>query len=352
MARPIWRGSLSFGLVNVPVGLYATTDDRSVRFHQFEEGTSDRIRYRRVNERTGKEVAQDRIVRGAEVSAGEYVIVTDDELEAIAPERSRSIEISDFVDLRQIDPVFYQTTYYLAPQGEPAARAYGLLRAAMAQSEKVGIAYFVLRGKEHLVAVRPDREVLALETMYFADEIRDPEQELPDLPGKVAIKERELETAKLLIDTLTTEWDPTAYRSSYRDKVNELIERKRRGETVTRQEEPDRSAQIVNLMDALDASLRASRGGGTGRRPASGRSGGSGRRRATEQATDAPPADPPGRGRSGRRTASSDSEADVGGMTKAQLTARAAELGVAGRSKMDRKQLEQAVRRAARRRVS
>jgi DNA end-binding protein Ku len=338
MARPIWRGSLAFGLVNVPVGLYAATDDKGIHFHQFERGTADRIRYRRVNERTGEEVDLDHIVRGVEVAGGEYVMLEDDEVDAAAPERSRSIEITDFVALDEIDPVQFRTTYYLGPQGEAAGRAYALLRRAMEERRRVGIACFVLRGKEHLVAVRPDRDVLALETMYFADEIRDPRAEIPDLPEAAEPARRELEAASLLLDSLTTAWDPAAYHPSYRERLEELVDRKRRGETVSTTEEPERTADIVNLMDALDASLRATR---SGRRDGgtSGRAGG-GRRRAGGTS---------GRAGGGRRRDGAD---DLAGRTKAELAALAAELDVAGRSKMDRDELERAVRRASRRRAS
>src|SRR5271166_1941814 len=165
MARAIWTGSLSFGLVNVPVALYAATRDKTIHFNQFEEGTSDRIRYRKVNERTGEEVDSAHIVRGVDVGGGEYVVLSDEELAAAEPERSRNIEITDFVDLDDIDPVAYRSTYYVGPQGDVATKAYGLLRQAMNESNKVGVATLVMRGKEYLVAVRPSDDVLALETM-------------------------------------------------------------------------------------------------------------------------------------------------------------------------------------------
>ena len=322
MAKPIWRGSLAFGLVNVPVGLYAATDDRGVRFHQFERGTADRVRYHRVNERTGAAVDLDHIVRGVEVGAGEYVMLEDEEIDAVAPERSRSIEITDFVDLDEIDPVHYRTTYYLGPQGEAAGRAYALLRRAMEDRRRVGIACFVLRGKEHLVAVRPDRDVLALETMYFADEIRDPRAEIPDLPEQGEPAPRELEAAGLLIDSLTTAWDPAAYHASYRERLEEVVDRKRRGQTVAAApEEHERTAEIVSLMDALDASLKASR--------------------------------PRRRGEPARRSRRGIGDAgDLAGKTKTALAAMASELGIAGRSKMDRDELERAVRRASGQRAS
>ena len=174
MARSIWSGFLSFGLVNVPVGLYPATADQTIHFNQLHKGTSHRIRYKKVDEVTGDEVATQDIVNGFPLGGGEYVVVTRDELKEAAPGKSETIEISDFVDLGEIDPVHFRQTYYLAPRGKGADRAYALLRQAMQETGKIGIATMVLRDKEHLVAVRPGDDVLILETMYFADEIRSP----------------------------------------------------------------------------------------------------------------------------------------------------------------------------------
>ena len=262
MARTIWTGSLSFGLVNVPVGLYTATRDRSIHFNQFEEGTSDRIRYKKINERTGEEVDNARIVKGVDIGGGDYVILSDDELEAAAPERSRAIEITDFVDLDAIDPIYYRTTYYLAPQGDGAGKAYALLRKAMRASNKVGIATIVMRGKEYLVAVRPEDDVLALETMYFADEVRSPTDELPvagSEAGDAGLSDRELTTAQLLIDSMASEWEPDQYHDTYRQRVEELIDQKRRGEEIVTEAEPPRQSNVVDLMEALQASVSAVR---------------------------------------------------------------------------------------------
>lgn len=368
MARPIWTGSLGFGLVSVPVGLYAATQDHSVHFHQLEAGTSDRIRYRKVNERTGNEVPRERIVRGVDLGTGEHVMLDDDELGAIAPERSRTIEIADFVDLHEIDPVFFESTYYLGPRGDAAGRAYGLLRSAMAKTERVGIALFVLRGRERLVAVRPDEDVLALETMYFADEVRDPRAELPELPGQVEFNERELSTATMLIESLTTEWEPGRYRSTYREALQDLIERRRHGETVQTGSEPERVAPVVDLMEALNASLEASRRGeragadtDAGTRAGAGGESGPGRRaprrgsvrggRTAQAAAGGGQRARSGRAGGRRRAAPAPAE-DLGSMTKAALMSRASDLAIAGRSKMNRDELEDAVRRASRRRAS
>src|ERR1700712_3406867 len=183
MARAIWTGSVSFGLVNVPVGLYSATQDHDVHFHQFEKGTSSRIRNERVNEDTGDEVAYGDIVKGAEAGDGGYVMLTQEELESVEPGRRRTIEISDFVDAADIDPVYYQKSYYLAPTDEAAAKLYALLVKAMAKAERIGVATFVMRGKQYLAAIRPHDKVLILETMYFADEVRDPVEEIEQLPA-------------------------------------------------------------------------------------------------------------------------------------------------------------------------
>jgi DNA end-binding protein Ku len=268
MARAIWTGSVAFGLVNVPVGLYAATEDRTVHFNQFQAGTSDRIRYKRVNERTGREVKLADIVRGHEVSKDDYVLVTDEELAAVDPGRSGTIDIADFVDLAEIDPISFQKTYYLGPQGEGAARAYALLHRAMADTGKAGIAAFVMHGKQYLAAIRAMREVLALETMFFADEVRDPHDVIEDLPAGEAVRGRELAIAKQLIDSMTAAWKPQNYRDTYRERVEDLIERKRRGEEIVTEGAPPEDSNVVDLMDALRRSAEQARG----RRPAGARS--------------------------------------------------------------------------------
>ena len=259
MARAIWTGALSFGLVNVPVGVYSATDDKTVHFNQLERGTSDRVRNKRVNERTGEEVAYDAIVKGYDLGGGRYVIIEPEDLEAVEPGRSRNIEITDFVDLEEIDPVYYKSTYYLAPQGKDAQRAYALLRQAMNETHKVGIATFVMRGKQHLVAIRPDEDVLALQTMFFPDEVRDPKSELDTLPDDVTFQGRELDTAKLLVDSMTSDWRPESYRDTYREAVEDLIDRKSRGEVVALEGPAAAPAPVVDLMDALRASVEAAR---------------------------------------------------------------------------------------------
>jgi DNA end-binding protein Ku len=253
MARSIWSGFLTFGLVSVPVGLYPATADQTIHFHQLHKGTSNRIRYKKVDEASGEEVDAADIVNGYDVGGGEYVVVTREELKDVAPGRSETIEISDFVDLDQIDPVFFRQTYYLAPRGQGAERAYALLRQAMRETAKVGVATLILRDKEYLAAVRPGDDVLILETMYFADEIREPGEEFDTLQD-ATFEGRELEVAKQLVESLTVEWSPDDYHNSYRARVEDLIERKREGQAVVFTEERPKS-NVVDLTAALEASL-------------------------------------------------------------------------------------------------
>jgi DNA end-binding protein Ku len=280
MARTIWKGALSFGLVNVPVGLYPATQDKAIHFNQLEEGTSDRIRYKKVNERTGNEVDNDQIVKGYDLGGGEYVILTDEELESAEPERTRLIDISDFVDQDDIDPIYYRTTYYLAPEGEAGEKAYALLRQAMRDSKKIAIGTIVMRNKEYPVAIRPDDNVLNLETMYFADEIRAPGKDLPELPSSKQLTKREVSMAEQLIESMESEWDPGKYHDTHREKVEDLIEAKRQGnEVVVRVAAPE-PTKVVDLMDVLSASIKSVKEGGTG----------NGRRRSTSQSAAAPAA--------------------------------------------------------------
>ncbi len=257
MARTIWKGSLSFGLVNVPVGLYPATQDKSIHFNQFEKGTSDRIRYKKVNERTGKEVESANIVKGFDSGGGEYVMLSDEELAAAEPERSRQIEITDFVDLDEIDPVFYRTTYYLAPEGKGTDKPYALLRKAMQESRKVAIATLVMRNKEYLVAIRPEGDLLALETMFFADEVRSADQDLPRIPDDADLSERDISMANVLIDSMQSKWDPDRFRDTHREKVQALIEAKSQGQIIVAAKSAP-APKVVDLLEALQASITAS----------------------------------------------------------------------------------------------
>jgi DNA end-binding protein Ku len=334
MARAIWTGSLSFGLVNVPVALFAATEERAIRFHQFQAGTTDRVRNKRVNERTGDDVAYEDIVKGFDLGGGDYVIVTPDEIASVAPGRSKTIDVSAFVNLAEIDPIYFDRPYYMAPSGKGGERAYALLREAMMSANKVALATFVLRDKQYLVAVRPRQDTLVLETLLYADEVRDPLAEIPTLPVEGQFEQRELEMATMLIDSMTTDWQPETYHDSYRERLEALIEQKRSGEVVSVEPQAPQAAPVVDLLSALEASVRAARGTGT----ADG---------ARDKPGQQPSATPRRNGRaaaSAGRTAPSD---ELGTMGKAELLRRAAELGVAGRSKMSRDDLEAAVRAAS-----
>jgi DNA end-binding protein Ku len=261
VARSIWTGVITFGLVSVPVGLYSATEDHDVAFHQFQKGTSDRVRNKRVNERTGKEVAYADIVKGAEVAGDDnYVLIDPEELDAIAPGRSRSFEVHAFVDLAEIDPIYFAKTYYLAPAGEGAGKTYALLRQAMAASNRAAVGTFVMRGKEYLAAVRAQDKVLVLQTLYFADEVRDPAKELPTLPKKASFRGGELKMANQLIDAMAGPWDPTAYHDTYTDKVKKLIKDKERGREVVTEEQPPTATNVTDLMEMLRRSVEESRG--------------------------------------------------------------------------------------------
>ncbi|XIE80976.1 Ku protein [Streptomyces sp. SBR177] len=264
MARPVWTGVLSFGLVSVPVGLYTATSAHTLRFHQLQRGTSDRVRNRRVNERTGEEVELDDIVKGFD-TGDEYVLVEPDELDEIAPGRSRSLEISGFVDLDAIDPIFFDRTYYLGPKNKDYAKVYALLERALAKTERAGVATFVMRGREYLVALKSEEGILTLHTLHWADEIRDPREEIPDLPtGRTKAGAKEMRMAEQLIDTLAMEWQPEDFHDTYRDKVAALIEAKKSGETVEKAEPAAEATNVIDLTEALRASVERARGKGRG----------------------------------------------------------------------------------------
>jgi DNA end-binding protein Ku len=268
MARPIWTGVVSFGLVSVPVAMYTATSEHEVSFHQFERDTTDRIRYKRVNERTGKEVEFADIVKGADVGGGKYVMVDPEELDAVAPGRSRSLGVHAFVELSDIDPVYFQKTYYLAPGNDETKKTYALLRDAMAESGRAAIGTLVMRGKEYLVTVRPEGDLLVLHTMFFADEVRDPHEELDRLPGKVKLSAKELTMAGQLIDAMSGPWKPTDYRDTYTDRVNELIKAKKKGAEFTMADEAPEATGVADLMEVLRRSVENANSGRGGARQA------------------------------------------------------------------------------------
>jgi DNA end-binding protein Ku len=296
MARAIWSGTISFGLLNVPVKLYSAVARRDIALRQIRESDGARIRNRRVAEGTDEEVPYEQIVKAFEITPDRFVPLSRQELEALAPEKTRAIEVQDFVNLSDIDPIYFESPYYLGPAAG-AEKAYTLLAEAMRRSGKVAIARFVLRNKEHLAALRPGDGVLTLTTMRFADEVVPPaelEDALPSEQPKVA--KREVEMAEQLIDSLTSAFDPTAYRDEYREQLLALIERKAAGEDVLsapRPEEPE-PTRAPDLMAALEESIAAVEG-------RSGRARGRARSKAGSARTGGkrkPPSKSPSRGKS------------------------------------------------------
>lgn len=324
MARPIWSGVITFGLVTVPVQLFAAVEDHAVHFHQLQRGTGDRVRNRRVNERTGKRVDYEEIVKGYDVGDGEYVVVEPEELEEIAPGRSQVIEVSGFVDLEEVEPAFFSRTYYLAPRSDEYSKVYRLLRTALAESGKAGVATFVMHAREYLVALRAGDDALELHTLHWADEVRDPEGELPRLPGREPAGSKELDSARQLIDAMAVDWRPEDYEDSYEKKVRRLVDAKRDGKEVVAEQEPPQGTNVVDLEDALRRSVdQAGSRKGSGKGPQK----------------ESRPA-----GRSRRRTGSgADGGRGLSELSKRDLYERATDQGIQGRTRMNRQQLIQAL---------
>jgi DNA end-binding protein Ku len=261
MARAIWSGSISFGLLNVPVKLFSAVARRNIALREIRGSDSARIKHRRVAEGTDEEVPYEEIIKAYEVTPGQYVPISKDEMSALAPEKTRAIEVRDFVDLEEIDPIYFDSPYYLGPAAG-AERAYSLLAKAMEASGKVAIARFVFRNKEHLAAIRTSGGVLTLTTMRFADEVvpaSELEEVLPDKAPKVAKKEQQM--AEQLIESLSTDFDPGAYRDEYREQLLGLIERKAEGkEIVASESEAPQATKAPDLMAALEESIAAVKG--------------------------------------------------------------------------------------------
>ena len=257
MARAIWSGAISFGLVNVPVKLYSATSPKTVRFHQISGKTGARIRQKRVDPTTDEEVAYEDIVKGYEITPDRYVLISPEELEALDPKATRTIDIEEFVDLSEIDPIYFDHSYYLAPAAG-GAKAYRLLVDAMRESGKVGIGRVVLRSKQQLCALRPTGEALTLSTMLFGDEVLSPDR-LDELESvnEAEATERELTMAQQLIGSLSSAFEPEKYHDEYRERVMDLIERKAAGEEIAIQPQAEEPAAAPDLMAALEASLAA-----------------------------------------------------------------------------------------------
>lgn len=256
MPRPLWSGAISFGLVNIPVKMYNSVSKKTLHFNQLRRNDGCRIRLKKVCSNDGQEVANEDIVKGYEISPDRYVTVAAEELEALSPKSSRSIEIEDFVKIEQIDPLFFEQSYYLVPD-KGAAKAYSLLLAAMKQTGKVAVARVVMRSKQHLTTIRPVGRAMTMSTMYFADEVVTVEQ-LEDLPEEdVKPTDRELAMAEQIIESLTADFNIEKYRDEYRMKVLDMIERKAEGETVVAEPVAREPGKVVDLMAALEASLSA-----------------------------------------------------------------------------------------------
>ena len=314
MPRPAWKGTLSFGLVSLNVGLYPAISGHDIGFHQIDRKTQKRVRYRKVAEGTDDEVTMDRIVKGYELQPGQYVLIEPDDLAKLAPEKTGTVEIHDFVDISEIDPIYFDTTYYVAPE-KGADKPYRLLRDAMAQSGRVAIAEFVMRSRQYLAAVRATDDALVLTTLHFADEIRDVAETLGEEPPSAQFKGRELDLAQNLIEQMTVDWDPTQYRDEYRDRVEELVRAKAEGAEIAVTEE-QKKAPVLDLMEAL----RRSVAGDDGDTPAKSKKGGKASKAAKPAEDD---------------------------RTVEELREEAKRLKVPGRSKMNRDELLEALRGAS-----
>jgi DNA end-binding protein Ku len=258
MPRAIWSGAISFGLVNIPVKLYSAVSRKTVRFHQIDAESGARVRQKRVGP-DDEEIPYEQIVKGYEIGPDRYVTIAPEELDSLAPEKTRTIDIEDFVDLEEIDPIYYDHPYYLAPD-TGAAKAYRLLVDAMEEAGKVAIARVVIRSKENLVAIRPRDGALAMETMLFSDEVVSPDEfEELNADGDQQTSDRELAMAQQLIDSLAADFDPGKYHDEYRERVLDLIERKAQGETIVIEEPSEAPKEVPDLMAALEASIASAK---------------------------------------------------------------------------------------------
>jgi DNA end-binding protein Ku len=264
--RSIWTGAISFGLVNIPVRLHTATKTHDIAFHQVEEKTGKRIHYKRMAEGSTREIPYQQIAKGYEVSKGKTVVIEPEELAAIEPKKTRTIEIEEFVKLEEIDPAYWDQTYYVAPEDRAGApKSYALMRRAMEETGRVGIGRFVMRTKEYLVTVRPFGPGMALETMFYEDEIRDVDALIPSAIKKTAIRPRELALAKQLIEAQEGHFQPSKFKDSYRERVLDVIRKKGRGVEIPHEAPSEEPGQVVDLMEALKASLGRSKKRGPAR---------------------------------------------------------------------------------------
>ncbi|MFC4404139.1 Ku protein [Gracilibacillus xinjiangensis] len=251
----MWKGTISFGLVNIPVKLHSATENKDIPLRNLHKECHSPVKYEKVCPVCDKEVANDDIVKGFEYTKNKFVILEDDDLEAIRDENEeKAVEIVDFVKLEEIDPIYFDKSYYLSPN-DGGTKGYVLLREALHETGKIGLAKITIRSKEHLAVVRMYQNTLVMETIHFPDEVRN-FQEVPNVPEETKIVEKELDTAKLLIDQLTTEFDPEKYTDDYRTALLDLIEQKRKGEEVSTAKEPKKHDNVTDLMEALEKSLQ------------------------------------------------------------------------------------------------
>ncbi len=251
----VWKGSISFGLVNIPIRMFTATEERDVRFRQLHKDCHTPIRYAKMCPHCQREVEAHEIVRGFEYEKGNFVIVQDEELESLTPQTRKTIDILDFVDLREIDPIYFDKSYYLAPQ-ETGEKAYALLRAAMERTGKIAIARITIRNRQSLAAVRVYDRCIVLETIYYPDEVR-PVAHVPALPeADVALADNELSMAETLIQNMSAPFQPEKYKDNYREELQELIRQKLEGKEVAAAPAVPK-ANVIDLMQALKASLAA-----------------------------------------------------------------------------------------------
>jgi DNA end-binding protein Ku len=286
MARSIWKGTISFGLVSVPVRAFSAVRDHDVHFHQIDKATGSRVRNQKVAEKSGDEVGPDDIEMGYEIADGRYVTFDKDELDELRPASTRTVEVGDFVPLDQVDPVYYERTYWLAPDGDSAKEPYQLLLAAMEDRELVAVGTVVMRNKQYLTAIRPLDGALAMSTMRFADEVV-PRKDVEDVPQRRSKPDAKmLKMATQLVDALTGDWKPKQYKDTFTDELRKRIQAKEKGEEITEDPTPEPRADVVDLMSALEASVKESRsrrGSGKGKSSPGGSSKSSGSSRSAKR---------------------------------------------------------------------
>ncbi|GAB4074855.1 Ku protein [Barrientosiimonas marina] len=250
----MWKGTISFGLVNIPVKMHAATENKDIRLRNLHKECRTPIKYEKVCPNCDREVTNDEIVKAYEYAKNKFVVLDDDELAELKKEQAdKAVQIMDFVDMEEIDPIYFEKSYYLSPN-EGGAKSYGLLREALEDSGKIGIAKIMIRSKEQLAVIRIYQNTLVVETIHYPDEVRDV-KDVPNVPAESNNDAKELETAKLLVDELSAEFDPDKYHDTYREALMELIEAKKEGEEVTTAEDKAKPDNVTNLMDALEKSV-------------------------------------------------------------------------------------------------